>query len=62
VAGRTGHGRSKEDEFRWIIEDRDGEFVGTINSHTCDPRSGTFQYGIAIRREHWRQGYASEAI
>jgi RimJ/RimL family protein N-acetyltransferase len=52
----------KNDEFRWVIENSEGEFVGTINSHTCDPRNGTFQYGIAIRREHWRQGYASEAI
>jgi RimJ/RimL family protein N-acetyltransferase len=52
----------KNDEFRWVTEDRDGEFVGTINTHTCDPRNGTFQYGVAVRREHWRQGYAIEAI
>ena len=51
-----------KDEFRWVIENLAGEFVGTLNTHTCDPRQGTFQYGLAIRREYWRQGYASEAI
>jgi len=52
----------KNDEYRWVIENRAGEFVGTLNTHTCNPRHGTFQYGLAIRREYWRQGYASEAI
>ena len=52
----------KNDEYRWVIENLDGEFVGTLNTHSCDPRNGTFQYGIAIRREHWRRGYATEAI
>jgi RimJ/RimL family protein N-acetyltransferase len=52
----------KDDEFRWVIENLDGECVGTINTYTCDPRKGTFQYGIAICREHWHKGYASEAI
>jgi RimJ/RimL family protein N-acetyltransferase len=45
-----------------VIERLDGEFVGTINTHHCDRRNGTFQYGLAIRREHWNRGYASEAI
>jgi RimJ/RimL family protein N-acetyltransferase len=52
----------KNHEFRWVIESLSGEFVGTLNTHTCDPRVGTFQYGIAVKREHWRNGYASEAI
>ncbi len=52
----------KNHEFRWIIENLKGEFVGTINTHTCDSRTGTFRYGIAIRREHWHNGYASDAI
>ncbi len=50
------------DEFRWVIERLDGEFVGTINTHHCDRRNGTFRYGLAVRREHWHKGYASEAI
>ena len=52
----------KDDEYRWMIEALDGEVVGTINSHTCKPRMGTFRYGIAIVREHRRKGYATEAI
>ncbi len=52
----------KNDEFRWVIETLDGEFAGTINTHTCRPRVGTFRYGVGIRREHWRKGYATEVI
>jgi RimJ/RimL family protein N-acetyltransferase len=52
----------KEDAIKLVIENREGELVGTINSHTCDPRKGTFKYGLAIRREHQRKGYATEAI
>ena len=52
----------KNDEYRWVIENIPGEFVGTLNTHTCDPRYGTFQYGVAVQREHWRLGYAAEAI
>lgn len=55
--------RSKEEEgFRFQIENRAGELVGTINSHTCNPRCGTFMYGLAIHPDHRRKGYASEAI
>jgi RimJ/RimL family protein N-acetyltransferase len=52
----------KGDNFNFVIENHNGEFVGTINSHDCEPRNGTFSYGLAIRREYQRQGYASEAI
>jgi RimJ/RimL family protein N-acetyltransferase len=52
----------KNDEFRWIIEDLEGNFVGTINTHTCNRRVGTFRYGVAIRREYQRRGYATETI
>ena len=48
--------------YRWMIETLDGVPVGTINTHSCDTRHGTFGYGLAIAREHWRQGHASEAI
>jgi RimJ/RimL family protein N-acetyltransferase len=50
------------DVFRFVIENLEGEFVGTINTHDCNPHSGTFKYGLAIRREHQRRGYAWEAI
>src|SRR5262245_19161243 len=49
-------------EFRLMIENLDSECVGTINSHTCNPRAGTFQYGISIKQEHRKKGYATEAI
>lgn len=52
----------KNHEYRWVIETLDREFAGTLNSHTCDACAGTFRYGVAIRREHWRKGYASEAV
>ena len=52
----------KNHEYRWVIEALGGEFAGTLNTHTCDARAGTFRYGVAIRREYWRLGYASEAI
>ena len=50
------------DEFQWLIEDAAGTAVGSIDTHHCDPRTGTFQYGIHIAAEHQRRGYASEAI
>ena len=52
----------KQDVFRFAIENLEGELVGTLNTHSCEPRHGSFSYGIAIAREHWRKGYASEAI
>ena len=45
-----------------IVEALSGAPVGTINTFACDPRHGTFGYGVAIARERWRHGYASEAI
>jgi RimJ/RimL family protein N-acetyltransferase len=52
----------KNDEMVWAIETLDGEFVGAIDTHACNRRVGTFEHGLGIRREHWRKGYASEAI
>lgn len=50
------------DSYFFVVENLDGEVIGCINPNNCDPRNGTFRYGVAIRREHWRKGYASEAI
>lgn len=50
------------DHFQFQIETLAGEHVGTINSQHCDPRCGTFSYGIAVMAKHQRKGYASEAI
>ncbi|OBZ07765.1 MULTISPECIES: GNAT family N-acetyltransferase [Bacillales] len=50
------------DNVMLAIETLEGELVGSISTHSCDPRYGTFKYGTAIFREHWRKGYAAEAI
>jgi RimJ/RimL family protein N-acetyltransferase len=52
----------ERDEFHWIIEDATGTAVGSIDTHHCDARTGTFRYGIHVAAEHQRRGYASEAI
>ncbi|WP_232276186.1 GNAT family N-acetyltransferase [Paenibacillus sp. 481] len=50
------------DNIMLAIETLDGALVGSINSHSCDARNGTFKYGVAIFRTHWRNGYASDAV
>jgi RimJ/RimL family protein N-acetyltransferase len=57
-ATRTPEG----DAFRFAIENTAGEIVGDLTTHDCDPRVGAFSYGIAIKREHRRRGYAADAI
>ena len=46
---------------RFIIETLDGEPVGSFN-YRADHRRFGFEYGIALAREHWGNGYAEEAI
>lgn len=48
--------------FHWIIENLSGAPVGSIATHSCSPRDGTFGYGIDVAPEHRRKGYAAEAI
>jgi len=55
-------GGAQDDVFRFKIERLDGEYVGTLNTHSADRRSGTFRYGLAILPEQRRKGFASEAI
>jgi RimJ/RimL family protein N-acetyltransferase len=50
------------DHYRWMIENQDGQAVGTILTHTCDRRSGNFRYGLLIGAAHHRRGYAREAV
>lgn len=50
------------DGCRFVIANETGEMVGDITTHHCDPRVGAFWYGITIRREHRRRGYAADAI
>ncbi|WP_339845398.1 GNAT family protein [Paenibacillus sp. FSL W7-1088] len=50
------------DKIMLAVETLDGVLVGSISSNNCDTRNGTFTYGVAIFREFWRNGYASEAV
>src|SRR5688572_2642923 len=34
------------DNVRFVVENGAGEVVGDLTTHHCDPRSGTFAYGI----------------
>ena len=52
----------KNDQFRFVIEKIDGQPVGTLNTHNCDSRNGTFSYGLAIVENFRHHGYATEAI
>ena len=52
----------EDDRFRWIIETGERVAVGTIDTHHCARRCGTFSYGIAIGAAHRRRGYAGAAI
>ena len=59
---RRRRGNAEGDAFRFVIENETGEVVGDLTTHHCDARVGSFSYGITIRREHRRNGYAAEAI
>jgi RimJ/RimL family protein N-acetyltransferase len=62
-AEEASKAKPEKDNFALVIELREsGQEIGTLTSHHCDPRVGEFMYGLAIRREYQRQGYASEAI
>ena len=52
----------EHDSFTWVIEATSGKVVGSIMTHSCDSRNGTFSYGVNVVREHRRKGYAAEAI
>ena len=53
----------KDDKFALVVEEIEtGKIAGSINVHTADSHVGTFAYGIAIRPDFQRKGYASETI
>ncbi|MBN1451311.1 MAG: GNAT family N-acetyltransferase [Anaerolineales bacterium] len=56
------HKQLEVDTFRWIIENPEGVAVGSIDTHHCDPRAGTFSYGVDVSTEHQRRGYAAAAV
>jgi RimJ/RimL family protein N-acetyltransferase len=61
-AERLATREPEDDTFHFEIENLSGELVGAIATHHCERRAGTFSYGVAVRREHQRRGYAGEAI
>lgn len=54
--------RPEGDNFRFVIENSEQQVVGDITTYRCDPRIGNFSWGINIKQEHRRKGYASEAL
>jgi len=52
----------ENDAFHWVIENRQGEPVGSIATHRCNHRDGVFSYGVDVAHEHRRRGYAAAAI
>lgn len=54
--------RREDDTLFLVIENKAGEAVGMISTHACDRRSGNFRYGIGVRSEYKRKGYARAAI
>jgi RimJ/RimL family protein N-acetyltransferase len=51
------------DNMRFVIVAREScEVVGDIGTHHCYPIDGCLSYGISIRADQRRRGYASEAI
>lgn len=61
-AETTARKEPDSDNCFLVIESLAGAMAGSISTHRCDRRQGTFAYGIAVRPEHQRQGFASEAI
>ncbi len=49
-------------DYHWLVENLEGLPVGSISTHNCDRRCGTFAYGVDIAEEHRRKGYAGAAI
>ena len=49
-------------DYQWMIDSNDGQIVGSIVTHSCNSRVGTFSYALDIAQEFQRQGFASEAI
>lgn len=51
-----------DDSFRWIVENLEGEVVGSIDTFACNRRNGTFKYGLALLPNYRSRGYAHEMV
>ena len=54
--------KGENDEYFFVIEDLEGNAVGTISTNSINKINGSFKYGIAIVDSERSKGYASEAI
>jgi RimJ/RimL family protein N-acetyltransferase len=45
-----------------LVVDADGSPTGTVGFGDVDPTWGTAEVGYAVAREHWGNGYATEAV
>lgn len=61
-AERQALNTSNGDNVFLAIETFDETLIGSISTNSCNSRNGTFKYGVSIFRDHWRNGYASDAI
>ncbi len=52
----------QNDYLYCLIENRQGQIVGHINSFDCVRRNGTFKYALVIKHPFWRKGYGREAV
>ena len=48
--------------YQWMIESVQAETLGSVVTHSCDARTGSFSYALDIAPEFQRQGYATDAI
>ena len=54
--------RPEDDNAVLTIETLDGVAVGGLTVETPNRRAGVLSFGIGIDRDHWRKGYATEAL
>lgn len=50
------------DTIRLVIADASDRAIGDLSTHDCQPRVGTFSYGVSVAAAHRGQGYATEAL
>jgi RimJ/RimL family protein N-acetyltransferase len=51
-----------DDNHFFAITDSEGTIVGGISTHRCEPKHGTFKYGVSLGRSAWGKGYAADAM
>ncbi len=51
-----------DDNMRFVITTLRGVAVGSIDTHHADRLNRRFEYGISLAREHWGQGFATDAL